>query len=72
MPEYLGELLFDKWVKKTKLGTINSEMNDDEKIMAEVEKATEKMKIGEEVASTDTGDLMKTNSKRKRKMEERE
>jgi hypothetical protein len=69
MPEYLAELVFDKWAKKTELGTIISETNDDNKMMAEIEKAIGKMKIGEETASSNTGDL-KAIAKGKRKMGE--
>jgi hypothetical protein len=69
MPEYLAELVFDEWAKKTKLGTKKGDKNDADKLMAEVEKAMGIMEIGEKTVSSNTGD-MKTNAKRKETMEE--
>jgi hypothetical protein len=45
MAEYFAELVFDEWAKKTNFGTIGSETNDANKLMAETEKPFKKMEI---------------------------
>jgi hypothetical protein len=57
IPEYLAELVFDEWAKKTQLGTIKGDKNDADKLIAEAQKVMEKIQIKEEAASSNTGDL---------------
>jgi hypothetical protein len=67
MPEYLGELLFDEWAKKTNMDKTMGDKNDADKLMAETEKA---MEMEEETASSNTAGHFKANAKGKEKMEE--